>query len=197
LQYVPALAQSNSGAVPSCLVPITNNFQKAIVGCDQTTVYACGTPLGAQVDLTENPVNSNPLDGDTGTAVQCLTNAAPLYGGADQLAPGAPPFAYPFQIQAGLGNPLVAQGVVNNNDIITTSPSIVTIPIFDTASLAGANTQPPVTIVGFLQVFINGFIGPNNNVSVTVMNVAGCSNNATNAPVTGTSPVPVRLITPP
>jgi hypothetical protein len=29
-----------------------------------------------------------------------------------------------------------------------------------------------------------------------VLNVAGCGNAATNNPVTGSSPVPVRLITP-
>jgi hypothetical protein len=34
-------------------------------------------------------------------------------------------------------------------------------------------------------------------MNVTVMNVAGCSNAATAQPVAGTSPVPVRLITPP
>jgi hypothetical protein len=57
-----------------------------------------------------------------------------------------------------------------------------------------------VTIVGFLQVFING-VDEYGDVNVTVLNVAGCSNGAGSAvssnPVTGSSPVPVRLITPP
>jgi hypothetical protein len=56
----------------------------------------------------------------------------------------------------------------------------------------------PVNIVGFLQVFING-IDAGGNINVTVLNVAGCSNTATTSTptVSGSSPVPVRLITAP
>jgi hypothetical protein len=53
--------------------------------------------------------------------------------------------------------------------------------------------------VGFLQVFINA-VDQYGNVDVTVLNVAGCSNGTgdrVGSPVTGSSPVPVRLITPP
>jgi hypothetical protein len=61
-------------------------------------------------------------------------------------------------------------------------------------------TQPQVTIVGFLQVFIKDLTG-NGELSVYVMNVAGFGNWQTTTvgatPVFGTSPVPVRLITPP
>jgi hypothetical protein len=81
---------------------------------------------------------------------------------------------------------------------ITTSNSIVTIPIYDNSSGAPLSPpQQPVTILGFLQVFINSVDPATGDINVTVMNVAGCSNNALNPSVTGTSPVPVRLITPP
>jgi len=53
--------------------------------------------------------------------------------------------------------------------------------------------------VGFLQVFING-VDQYGNVDVTVLNVSGCSNGGSQpvgSAVAGTSPVPVRLITPP
>jgi hypothetical protein len=60
--------------------------------------------------------------------------------------------------------------------------------------------KSPVTIVGFLQVFING-VDNHGNVDVTVLKVAGCSNgqgpNLVGNPVFGSSPVPVRLITSP
>jgi hypothetical protein len=51
--------------------------------------------------------------------------------------------------------------------------------------------------VGFLQVFVTQANG-DGSLNVTVLNVAGCSNSATNPPVpaSGTSPVPIRLITP-
>jgi len=190
VQYVPALVSGSAGAALSCAT--ANSYQQAIGGCDQTTVYACGTLNGGQVNLNENPVNPGVLTGDTATAVACLTQSSPTYGGADTLVPST----YPFQIQAGLGNPLVAQGVVNNNDIITTSNSIVTVPIYDSTVGPLVGSQPTVTIVGFLQVFINR-VDIAGNVNVTVLNVSGCSNSATNTPVNGTSPVPVRLITPP
>ncbi|MGA8868879.1 MAG: hypothetical protein WB510_18030, partial [Candidatus Sulfotelmatobacter sp.] len=187
IHYVPALVPGNAGAVPSCAA--TPGFQTAIVGCDQNTAYACGAAGGSQADLTENPVNPAGATGDTATAVACLTNSTV---GADSLDTSA----FPFQIRAGSGNPLVQKGVVFGSDIITTSNSIVTVPIYDGAALPAVN-QPTVTIVGFLQVFID-HVDTFGNVSVWVLNVAGCSNLAAGNPtVAGTSPVPVRLITPP
>jgi hypothetical protein len=196
LEYVPALIQGNAIAVPSCAS--STGYQAAVAGCDQTTAYTCGTPsttAGAtQVDLTENPVTPTGAGGDTTTAALCLINNST---GRDTINPGTTTTpVFPFQIQAGSGNPLVKAGVVNSNDVITSSNSIVTIPIADFGGVAMTTFQPPVTIVGFLQVFVNG-IDTNGNMNVTVMNVSGCSNSATSTPVNGTSPVPVRLITPP
>jgi hypothetical protein len=193
LEYVPALVSGSPVAVPSCSAA---GYQAAIAGCDQSTVYACGTPSGDQIDLTENPVNPTG-GGDTSTAVQCLINASGtgLGVGQDTLVTTNTP-AFPFQILAGGQNPLVAAGVVPNNDAITSSNSIVTVPIYDSSSGASLTIGQSVTIVGFLQVFIN-YVDPNGNLNVTVLNVAGCSNSATANPISGTSPVPVRLITPP
>ena len=194
LEYGPAWVQNASSAVPTCTAEANwtgSNYQQAIAGCDQTTVYACGTPLGSYADLTgENPVNPTAATGDTATGAACLTNAP---AGADTLAP----LTYPFQITMGAGNPLSTQGVTG---LISTSNSIATIPIYDynpAAPVAWSPPQQQVTILGFLQVFIN-FVDPTTgDMNVTVMNVAGCSNAATAQPVAGTSPVPVRLITPP
>jgi hypothetical protein len=73
------------------------------------------------------------------------------------------------------------------------------LPIYDqTAATLTSNAVTNVTFVGFLQVFINAVDG-NGNRLVTVLNIAGCGNgtNATGSPVQGSSPVPIRLITPP
>jgi Flp pilus assembly protein TadG len=183
LEYIPALTSGNPGAVPSCS-PSTG-FQAEIAGCDQTTVYSCGTPSGAQADLGENPAGPT---GHTSTSLACLTQST---NGADTLNTTS----FPFQIQAGAGNPLVQQKIVKTNDTITTSNSIITFPIYDGAPLTGG-IHPDITIVGFLQVFIN-FVDTAGNINVTVLNVAGCTNNAISAPVSGSSPVPVRLITAP
>jgi Flp pilus assembly protein TadG len=192
LQYVPAWVQNPSSAVPKCKNEANwtaSNYQQAIAGCDQSTLYACGTPLGSYVDLTENPVNPAAGTGDTATGAACLTNSTV---GPDQLTPT--PLTYPFQITAGAGNPLSAQGVTG---LITTSNSIVTIPIYDNTIGTLVGAQPQVTILGFLQVFINSVDPATGNMYVTVMNVSGCSNAATAQAVAGSSPVPVRLITPP
>jgi Flp pilus assembly protein TadG len=186
LDYVPALIGENFGAVPGCATG--SDYQEAIGGCDQSTVYACGViGGGAQVDLTFNPGKAN---GDTASATQCLIHQN---AGQDVLDSTV----FPFGIRAGLGNPVVT------NAVITSSNSIVTVPIYDdkqgTANPVPFTVdQPPVTIVGFLQVFINGVDATSGNVNVTVLNVAGCSNAATASTptVSGSSPVPIRLITP-
>jgi hypothetical protein len=99
---------------------------------------------------------------------------------------------YPYQITAGSGNPLNVSG-----SVITSSDSVVSIPIYDNATPLGAGTGPSVTIVGFLQVFIQS-VDAVGDMTVTVMNVSGCGNavpSGTTA-LNGTSPVPIRLITP-
>jgi len=207
LQYVPGQAS----AIPPVAMPtngttcldVISSYAQDIAGCDQSTVYQCGVPRGSNnnysVDLSENPAL-----GDTQNAVQCLihqtlpTTANP--SGQDFLAPGGPlPPTYPFQIFAGTSNPLVGAGLASSS-VITASSSIVSLPIYD-------QTQPPtglsptgttnVSIIGFLQVFING-VDAANGVDVTVLNVSGCGNavGSTAPALHGTSSVPVRLITP-
>jgi len=196
LQYVPGLSPATSAAVRSCANG-ADAYQQAVAGCDQSTAYQCGVPnasLGTnanQVDLSENPGIAT---SDTSTAVECLIHQASKGGitGQDSLNTGV----YPFQIIAGTGNPLNVSG-----SVITSSNSIVSIPIYDGNFLTITGSQAPVTIVGFLQVFINqinaGTI--DGSLLVTVLNVAGCGNAVPSGTpyLTGTSPAPVRLITPP
>jgi hypothetical protein len=194
LQFVPGLAPTtNPVAVPSCAQG--NPYEEAVGGCDQSTAYQCGvqsssTPTPNLVDLSVNP------DFDTANAVQCLIHEADPNtpnDGQDVINDSV----YPFQIQAGSANPLLGSGLASGSNI-SASTSIVSLPIYDSGNSITQNpTTQPVTIVGFLQVFINQ-VDQYGNVSVTVLNVAGCGNGSTtpNAPVAGSSPVPIRLITP-
>jgi hypothetical protein len=112
---------------------------------------------------------------------------------------------YPFKILAGNSNPLVtvASPAITASTAITSSTSIVSLPIYDDTAPPGnirGSGSTDVTIVGFLQVFINS-VDQWGIMDVTVLNVVGCG-NGNSAPVsanavTGSSPVPVRLITPP
>jgi len=199
LQYLPGEAPVTAPvAVPSCAS--SGAYEEAIGGCDQSTVYQCGVQRSLnRVDLDENPgAGTN----DTLNGVQCLINQGNTGGrqptGQDFLNSNGSPSSYPFQIFAGSSSPLS----VANSTPITSSPSIVSLPIYDDAGPIHTNpSTTPVTIVGFLQVFINQ-VDQWGNVNVTVLNVAGCSNGqgadpVSSTPVTGSSPVPIRLITPP
>jgi hypothetical protein len=193
LEYLPGAIPSTFTAVPSC--GGDSDYQKAIAGCDQTTAYQCGVSYPAaatpnSIDLIENPGGAT---GDTATAAACLINQSPAGTGQDALANGA----YPYQITAGPANPVV--GV--RGSLVSSSSSIVSLPIYDNspATLTFTGNTAPVTIVGFLQVFINQ-VNPGGSLNVTVLNVAGCGNGnttPTGTAVSGSSPVPVRLITPP
>jgi hypothetical protein len=183
---------------------VLTSWAQDVAGCDQSTLYQCGVPKGSNssyVDLSENPASSN----DAQNALQCLidqgTASATNPSGQDTLGTytagtGTPP-VYPFQIQAGTSNPLVANGTLASGSQITASSSIITVPIYDQTTTPISSSSTNVTIVGFLQVFVNAT--DTNGIDVTVLNVTGCGNTAsTTTPVVqGTSPVPVRLITPP
>ena len=200
LEYLPGEALYPSAAVPSdgsnACSGVSDDYAQAIAGCDQYTQYQCGKPLQNAVDLS-----SNPGPDDTPNGAQCVIHSGNGNNGQDTLVNNGattPLAAYPFQIQAGSNNPLVNAKVAASGDAITSSTSIVSLPIYDSTAVtsftAGSTTR--VTIIGFLQVFINS-VDNSGNVSVTVMNVSGCGNSASGTALTGTSPVPVRLITPP
>jgi len=178
--YIPALISPPAVAVPPSCASV--DYQNAIAGCDGNTVYACGTVNGATADLTFNP------GADTATAAACMIRQA----GQDTIDVSS----YPFQIKAGPSNPIAP-----SNQVITSSDSIVTLPIYDSSSNLPNLSHPQVTIVGFLQVFIDNVIpGPGpatGSMNVHVLNIAGCGNDAsTTLSAPGTSPVPIRLIAP-
>jgi Flp pilus assembly protein TadG len=205
LEFLPGQTENAAVAIPSAASGGTL-YEKAIAGCDQTTVYYCGisesSPIGSgpnMVDLAIYPAD------DTSNGVQALineTNPNPNGGqptGQDYFNPTASPYgyptAYPFQILAGSSNPT---GLTSGTPV-TASNSIVSVPIYDPTNPIANTGTSPVTIVGFLQVFINA-VDQYGNLDVVVLNVAGCS-DGTGQPVgtavAGSSPVPVRLITPP
>jgi Flp pilus assembly protein TadG len=190
LEYVPALVSGTPTAVMSCSG--TAAYDQAIAGCDQSTAYQCGVAAASATNPNEANLAELNVPANTSTDVQCLINESG--GGTGDTISTA---AYPYQITAGSGNPLNVSGTQ-----ITSSNSIVTLPIYDSTAPATLplNPNPPLTIVGFLQVFIQSVPAP-GSMAVTVLNVAGCG-NASSTPVSttpryGTSPVPVRLITPP
>lgn len=186
-------------AIPSCSTG--DPYEDAIEGCDSPTNYQCGVLNANAVDLTKH----NPGVNSITNAVACLihqtdTTNTTSSSGQDYLKTTGTfgdPSAYPFQILPGSSNPL---GAALAGTPITSSNSIVSLPIYDQIAFPTipSNAVTSVTFIGFLEVFINA-VDLNGNRLVTVLNVTGCGNgtNPTGSPVTGSSPVPVRLITPP
>jgi Tfp pilus assembly major pilin PilA len=199
LDYIPGQVLSPSVAIAAntnidaCQEATHNDYSKAVAGCDQTTLYACGVSGGNTVELTEDP---GPPRNDSVNGAACLINAGgnSLDQGQDVLAPDRPAYTYPFQIEAGSNSALVAAGISSGSQI-TSSPSIVSLPIYDNSVTINPTGTTAVTTIGFLQVFINSVDSGTGKINVTVMNIAGCGNGSTPSPAAlGTSPVPVRLI---
>jgi len=205
VEYVPALVTpSGSNVCPSISsCPESPNYPtyQYSIQCHDVNPYPCGgdPSTNATWDPTVNP---GTLAGPSALGAECLIHATSsgLGWGQDILQNPGPWPAGPFQIQAGSGNP-------QYGNFVTTSSSIVTIPIIDNTPANFQAVSPyGVTVVGFMQAFINqvqpGGI-PNTtagDIEVTVLNIAGCSatpNGANPVVGSGTSPIPVRLITPP
>jgi len=195
LEFLPALVATGinnvcpSSASGTC--GAGSAFAQSIQCCDVNSFQSppplnCGgnTAANAQWDNTINPTVGGSAGTDLPDAIECLIHQSPSIGGPQDIIDYSTwPFAPP-KIQAQGGATLV-----------TTSNSIVTIPIIDTSSAVPA-TGGAVTIVGFIQAFV-GQIDSSNNISITVMNVVGCGTpNAAPAVVggNGASTIPVRLI---
>jgi hypothetical protein len=190
-------------ALPTCNPGLTKDYQLAVAGCIQEPI-ACGTnatPTSATLNI-DTSLYGTSRDTDTVAAASCLIHFDGAAGDSDSIpAANSSP---PFEFYAGAQNPIVI-----NKDVLV-SDSIVTIPVVDYPGMA----VPPivgnsgVTVVGFLQVFLNPsaagtlpYPGAVNAIDIpaTIINMAGCGINATGTPIfgNGASPVAVRLISPP
>jgi Flp pilus assembly protein TadG len=143
-----------------------------IAKCTITTEFTCGSA----VSVTKNGVTQGPTR--QGLLDLIRANGQGLNQGQDSISPTGPPFTY----YAGANNPLVGAGSVGAGTAITTSDSIVVVPLGDPPP-PGRNQ---VTIQGFMQVFIQQFSG--TDISATVLNVTGCTQSPPNTCGNGGTP---------
>jgi hypothetical protein len=208
--YYPALmpVAASGNACPSACGGGGTAFEGDIECCNPSPL-ACGTTAGPTVTYQlqlDNTVFPEGGGGPAQTGVQCLIHQTPGNGqdalngtGGIGLTPPGTALNYPLQIQVGGNHPLEGTPTLSSNDYITTSDSLVTVPVYD--ATGGVIPNAPVNIIGFLQVFIDrawpgGSPKKAGSFDITIVNVAGCGSSATGTPVfTGTSSaVPVRLI---
>ncbi len=189
--YFPAPTQ----ALPACSAGFIKPYQLAVAGCVQQPI-SCGSTALVNIDVgAYGPTR----DLDTVDAVKCLIHYnAP--GDSDSIDLTATPVP-PFEFLGGNLNPVA--GAVGTDVLV--SDSLVTIPVINYPPGTPFN---PVQVIGFLQVFLNpqtgGALPPPlpgpPQIPATIINMAGCGYSVTTAqPIlgNGSSPVPVRLISPP
>jgi hypothetical protein len=203
LQYLPAQLAASTGSCPSCAGGSAYEQSSACCDTGNSAQYACGpTKPGVFMDLTTNIVSN------TISSVECLIGASgPGFGeGQDEigLGAGAQPPADTFgDFLASNGNDPIEIRVDSGphaGQLVTTSPSIVTLPIYDNSGpiLRVGNLLGPVKIIGFMQAFVEQTNSPDADIVIYVLNISGCGTNVNTGltPVSGggVSPVPVRLI---
>jgi len=199
VQYIPAYVQTTAltpanvchlSSLENC--GLGSDYQNSIQCADMNPYQCGGNASNAQWDNMDriNPNGPASTSSDTTEGVECLIHATGtgLGAGQDTINPGNWPNG-PMQISPP-----------NSATVVSTSSSIVTIPIIDVRPAYFNNPAPDVTILGFLQAFIEQIDGK-NNIQIKVMNVVGCSRTPNAAPtVLGgntSSPIPARLITSP
>src|ERR1019366_7892635 len=168
---------------PTCAPALTKPYEESIAGCVQTPIACNGT---ANIDTSDYGFLRNP---ETMDAVNCMTHSIANQG--DSVDPAhIPP---PFEFLAGADNPIVQTGAPPAGSDVMVSDSLVTAPVFN--STTGTPPTSPVTIIGFVQLFLNsdGLANspPNTgHVKTTVINMAGCGTAATGQPLIGNGASP-------
>jgi hypothetical protein len=190
--YDGGFTAPNAGTLPSsCTLNCT--YEENIAACSPTPISCDTTNAQNLVNLDLANACGNYRTG-TDNAVSCLTHQTL---GADDITVTGPPVTIPSVFTAGSGDPLVTNGVVGSGDQITTSNSIVTIPVID-STVAWPPAGYQLSVLGFLQVFINQSQPISGQIAVTILNISGCGKlpARTGNPVIGdgVSPVPVRLM---
>jgi Putative Flp pilus-assembly TadE/G-like len=205
VDYVPLQVSSppnSKNVCPACAAGASDYEQS--IGCADATTYVTPTCGGDDTNAVwSDTFNPRGLAGPGATGTECLIHAKDPgpYDGANNLQDTLDFTPWP-------DNPMKikAESGLQTGNLVTTSSSIVTIPIIDTSMRAFPRSPGAVTVVGFMQAFINQVNpGPSppdpGSINITVLNIAGCSRTPNAAPPvvggSGTSPVPVRLIAPP
>ena len=192
-EYLPMLLPDTHRYCPSPPAPSCSmggiNFERNTKCCDGTTFdyQQCGV---SGTIATWNPnINPGGKNGPAQQGLQCLIH----YPQQDVLNPA---FANNGLLQIQPGPYSQARYNVAPGSLISTSDSIITVPLFDMNTWSP--TTPQVTIVGFLQLFVNDVGGTGQtDMRATILNVIGCGDSLTAGSAIlggGASVIPVRLI---
>jgi hypothetical protein len=172
------------------------NFQASTECCDGPIFdyQQCG--VSGTVATWDPNIDPGGNNGAAQQGLQCLIHDPQQ----DVLNPS---FANNGLMQIQPGSYSQARYNIAPGSLVSTSDSIVTVPLFDPNSVNQATQQ--VTIVGFLQLFVKDVgkkpqpppPGPPPDMNAYILNVIGCGSSLTaGAAISGggASAIPVRLI---
>jgi hypothetical protein len=199
-QYLPMYQRVAHQYCPSPSAGTTcsdgNDFERSTKCCDGVVFdfFQCG--VSGTIATWDSGTNPGGPGGPAQNGLQCLIHGTPTKAQQDTLNFSQPNVG-PLQIQAGPYSQ--AQYGVALGSVISTSSSVIMVPLFDNRGPLLPNQQ--VTIVGFLQLFVKSSgvpLGPNApDMDAIILNVIGCGSTlgATSAiSGGGASAIPVRLI---
>ncbi len=179
-QFYPI--QIPPGDVPAQCPSCAPNGQNGGASLYEANISCCNTDmLTCNQNVNINTKTGN-MQGPTEHGVECLINETnvPAQTGQDTLCSTSvlgdvvPPCGPPFTMYGGPSNPNPAL----RGQPITSSPSVITVPLYSGQQLNSGGGS--VTIIGFLQVFINQVDGPGGNqgnVHATVLNISACGSS--------------------
>jgi len=196
-EYLPMQAPTTHHFCPNqsstgCTNPSGTDFEQSISCCDGVVFNypRCGTST-VQVawDQTLNPRGPG-INGPAVSGLMCLihTNTpGPAPGSQDTLNVSG------TQTQILAGDFSQSRYGVPSGTVFATSDSVITVPIFE--DIASGVMPPTVSIVGFLQIFVDD-VRVNGDIDAHILNVVGCGTSASGQVVSGggASPIPVRLV---
>ena len=181
LSYYPLDLPNPAASGPSCSVGAS--YQQNIAACNPTPI-ACGSTVN--LDATAGPTDV----ADNQSAIDCRIGAAGtgMNNGQDVVDVTV----FPFALKAGSTHNGVGSGTQ-----ISTSRAVVTIPVYDSAAVG--KPVSPVTVIGFVQAFVDSSNPVTGEPTIHILNVSGCGTTARSSglPPVGineSSAVPVRLI---
>lgn len=186
-QYCSALSSPGCSGAGS-------DFQQSIQCCDGSAFAFPQCGQSATLAAWDPSVNPNHASGPVENGLQCLIHTTSGSNQQDTLDAS--------QFVSGTGPVLISPGPYSQSlyglqptDLMATSDSIITVPLFDNhdPELPGS-----VTIVGFLELFVTdvGSGAQSGNFSAVILNISGCGQAMGPGAISagGISAIAVRLV---
>jgi len=197
-QYLPMLVSGPHQYCPASSAPgcsgAGSDFQQSIQCCDGSAFNFAQCGQSATQAAWDPSINPGLGTGPVANGLQCLTHTTANGGLEDTLDT--------TNFVSGTGPMLISPGPYSQSlyglqptDLMATSDSIMTVPLFD-------NSNPVLpenlTIVGFLELFVTdvGSGSQSGNFSAVILNISGCGQATGSGTISGggISAIAVRLV---